>query len=356
MIALMALLAMLVSASPTQSKVPANFWGVSLTSPQLSNRDLNRMASGRVGEAHWTFFWPGIEAVQGKFNWTVADNLVGDLASKGVGVMPVVYGSAKYAASSPQKPPLGSASARAAWQDFLTHLVDRYGPGGDYWTDPSLYPTQHPGGPIMPIRAWQVWNEPNLFPYFRTKSRVSKYVSLLRISHAAIKGADPNAKVVLAGMPAYSNVRSWPFLDKLYRHGAKRYFDIAAIHPYAPSVHFQALALRRTRRVMKSHGDGRTPLWITELGWGSGHPDKFGLNHGPQGQKRLLTKSFRMVSHNRRRWNLGRLFWFQWRDLPRSTPKGYCSGSLCPTGGLFKSDETPKPAWRAFQRFTGALH
>jgi hypothetical protein len=59
-----------------------------------------------------------------------------------------------------------------------------------------------------------------------------------------------------------------------------------------------------------------------------------------------------MVLHNRRRWNLGRLFWFQWRDLPASTPPGYCNSSVCKTAGLFKSDGTPKPAWRAFRRFT----
>ena len=46
---------------------------------------------------------------------------------------------------------------------------------------------------------------------------------------------------------------------------------------------------------MARHGDGRIPLWLTELGWGSGKPNRFGLNKGVNGQARLLSRSFELI-------------------------------------------------------------
>ena len=43
----------------------------------------------------------------------------------------------------------------AAYTQFLTALVGRYGPSGSLWAE-------QPGLPRMPIRDWQIWNEPNL--------------------------------------------------------------------------------------------------------------------------------------------------------------------------------------------------
>ena len=40
---------------------------------------------------------------------------------------------------------------------------------------------------------------------------------------------------------------------------------------------------------MTSNGDGSTPLWLTELGWGSAAPDRFRLNKGLPGQADLLS-------------------------------------------------------------------
>ena len=62
--------------------------------------------------------------------------------------------------SRPAITPLGSKHARKAWKQFLQMAVKRYGPGGSYWT--LHYKLDHPGKRAVPIKAWQVWNEPNL--------------------------------------------------------------------------------------------------------------------------------------------------------------------------------------------------
>ena len=68
---------------------------------------------------------------------------------------------------------------------------------------------------------------------------------------------------------------------------------------------------------MKSRGDAATPLWLTELAWGSAPPDGFGLNKGPTGQAQMLTGSYNMILRNRTAWNVERLFWYHWRDPDR---------------------------------------
>jgi hypothetical protein len=104
------------------------------------------------------------------------------------------------------------------------------------------------------------------------------------------------------------------------------------------------------RRVMKKHHDGRTPLWLTEVGWGSDrYTRRFPLNKGLQGQKRMLRKSFKLVNRKRRAWRVQRLFWFHWRD-PAGGNGGYCS--FCPSAGLLRHNQRPKPAYNAFKSFT----
>jgi hypothetical protein len=102
---------------------------------------------------------------------------------------------------------------------------------------------------------------------------------------------------------------------------------------------------------MKNHGDGATPLWLTEFAWGSGTPDQFCKNKGLTGQRDLLVSSYRLFLQNRKIWNIQRVYWFLWRDAePGSVFAGYCS--ICGTAGLFRYNRTAKPAYTAFRGFT----
>ncbi len=55
---------------------------------------------------------------------------------------------------------------------------------------------------------------------------------------------------------------------------------------------------------MKNRGDAATPLWLTELAWGSAQPDGFGLNKGLAGQAQMLTGSYNMILRYRKLWNV----------------------------------------------------
>ena len=317
----------------------------------LSDRDLQGMKRSGMKTARWGFRWSEVEKAKGTYSWQVTDQTIGALANRGIGVLPVVAGSPAWAARSYGSPPLTSPAARKGWRRFLKAAVRRYGPGGRYWNSPTLYRKAFPNGKPRPIKAWQIWNEPNIrggAQYMKPR----KYRKLVTLAHHAIRKVDPGATIVLGGMPGYVRTHAWVYLKQLYKRKRFRHqFDAVAIHPYAPNVVHVLVQIDRIRKVMARHHDGHKSLWITELGWGSEHPSKNQpINQGREGQKRLLQLTFPLLKKYRHRWHLRHAYWFRWRDPPPGT-RG-CT--FCSSSGLFYHNQRPKPAWRAFKHVVRA--
>jgi len=351
---LAAAFALLLATSSAEAKGGSKLFGLDYSFHSLSGKDASRLDKSGAKTVRWTFLWPRIEPTPGQYNWSDVDNLVGDLASRGIHVVPTIWGSPKWVASAAVKPPVKSKKARDAWQGFLRQIVMRYGPAGSYWT--NGYRTDHPGKPPLPIKVWQIWNEPNLQGAMKPPDP-ALYARLLKISHSAIHDADSKAKLMFAGMPGYSgDINAWDFLKRVYRkHGAAKDFDIAALHPYARTVHQMLGEIKRLRHVMTRNGDRRKPLWITEIGWGSlpKNATPFGLTKGKKGQKRMLKHAFHTLKKKRHGLHVKRVLWFNFRD-PGGGQVKTCS--FCSSAGLLENDYKPKPAWNAFRKFTGARH
>jgi hypothetical protein len=212
-----------------------------------------------------------------------------------------------------------------------------------------VYRQEHPGGTPLPIQSWQIWNEPNIQKYFAPAPSPGKYARLVQISHDAIATKDPKARIVLAGLSGTGDIAPQTFLNSFYAvSGIKNKFDAVGLHPYAPTLDRQRQTIQRVRNVMASRGDAATPLWLTELAWGSAEPDSFGLNKGPAGQAQMLRKSFNMILANRKTWHIERLFWYHWRD-PLDLN---ASCSFCATAGLLTYDRIKKPSYYAFTSFS----
>jgi hypothetical protein len=349
-------------AAPIADAARSEFYGIVQgqfrAKGQLDGRDLRGMARKGVHTNRFELGWKSIVRRQGSYNWKPPDRFIGALASRGIRAAPFVWGSPRWVAQNPGRPPLDSPADRTAWQNFLKAAVARYGPGGHYWGTPyhRLFGAR---AKPLPVRSWQVWNEPNLRKYFNPNGSdveaVKKYAQLLRISHDAIKSRDPGAQIVLAGNPGYppdGGLRAWGFLDRLYRiPGIKQEFDVAALHPYASTAYDLGREVQQVHAVMNAHGDGNTPLWLTEFGWGSAPRDRFGINQGVAGQAKLLRTSFQLILKNRAAWNVQRVFWFLWRDpAPNSSFAKRCS--FCGSAGLLRHDRTAKPAFAAYTRFS----
>jgi hypothetical protein len=349
-LAAVAMLAVLFAVPSAEAK-GSSFYGLNFSFRDMSGKDVRKLNKSGAKTVRWAFFWARLEHFSGRFNWEPSDNVVGDLASKGIRILPILYGTPPWLAKSPSKPPIGSQEARDAWKQFLTEAVQRYGPGGSYWA--GQYATDHPGKPALPIETWEIWNEPNLKSHWSPRPSPGDYAKLLKISDSAIMDADSSAKVMFAGMPGYSNdIDAWDYLRRFYeKQGARHDFDFAALHPYGHTIHQMLAETQRVRQVMRENGDDRKPLWVTEIGWGSlpENATPYHLTKGKKGQAKILTQAFQALRSKRHDWHIKKVLWFNFRD-PAGGSVAHCS--FCSSAGLLNYDFSPKPAWSAFRKFT----
>ncbi len=271
-------------ASPASARVPQGFVGVTVGGPlypitdhRLSlNHEFNLMVADGVESIRATFNWGAAqpyeswdqvpaarasEFVNGPdgvpTTFAATDPLVAEAAEHGMTFLPVVVYSPYWDAvktGSRVQP-----AKDAPYANYLTALIERYGPQGTFWSsNPSL--------PKRPIRAWEIWNEPDIDTYWSVTKFEPSYVALLGAAHQAIKQADPGAKVVLAGMPNYS----WAYLKAIYQiHGARSSFDEVGVHPYTNQPPGVITILDRVRATMDRYGDRHKPLLVTEIGFPS---------------------------------------------------------------------------------------
>ena len=165
--------------------------------------------------------WSNIEPSSGHWQWSAADKVVGGLAAQGIRVLPVMWGSPGWVASSAITAPVATQKQRDAWSGFLRAAIKRYGPGGNYWS--GAYRTQHPGKAPLPINTWQIWNEANLKSAM-TPTTPATYAKLLTLSHTVIQQTDPKAKVMFAGLLSHppNGATAWTFLRDVYQQPGAR--------------------------------------------------------------------------------------------------------------------------------------
>jgi hypothetical protein len=354
-----------LSASAAQA-LPAGFWGADPQS-SLSGEQFQRLARGGVETVRIPIGWASVQPTEnGQFDWSGFDNQVEEAAKAGIRVLPYLSGAPTWAVPEKAVPGTGGTLkapaylpvrgvGRTGWASFLTAAVARYGPSGSFWSE-------HPGVPVRPIREWQIWNEPN-FKYFIAKPNPAQYGQLVKISHAALRAADPGAKVILAGLfsrPRGARDRktgkhkslNWyasDFVTQMYKStpGVKSKFHGAALHPYTVRAKELPEVAEEFRSTLKRQGDAGKGLWITEIGWSSGKPTPGNqFAKGPAGQARELRTAFGLLRKNQAKWKVKGVFWFSVDDAPGAC--NFCDGS-----GLFADGFHPKPSWFSYVQFAG---
>jgi hypothetical protein len=351
-------------ASAAQA-LPTGFWGV-VPQNGLSAEQFQRLSRGGVESIRIPIGWPSVQPTKdGEFDWSGFDNQVEEAAKAGIKVVPFLTGAPEWAVPEKRVPGAGglmapahlpiSGAGRTGWVSFLTAAVARYGSTGSFWSG-------HSGVPKIPIREWQIWNEPN-FKYFIAKPNPAEYGKLVKISYTALRAADPEAKVILAGLFARPKGSRDPktgkhkslnwyasdFVSQMYitTPGIKTKFNGASLHPYTIYAKELPGVIEEFREVLAANKDGGKGLYITELGWSSGKAstgNKFAK--GPAGQARELRTAFTKLRNKQVAWRLKGVYWFSVDDAP-----GACN--FCDHSGLFGEGFRPKPAWSAYVKFAG---
>jgi hypothetical protein len=338
---------LLLALTPTgaQALLPPGFIGVSPQSP-ASRSDFELMREAGVRSVRLPLNWSGIQSqgpLVAETDWSGFDHEVELAAEEGIRIMPFISSTPEWVARDPKLLPVNSSWQRWAWGNFLRVAAHRYGPTGIFWAE-------RPDLPWLPIRSWEIWNEENIVS-FAPRPDPTRFAVLIRISGRVLHRADPGSRVIVGGLfgrplQIPPNVASGDFLSRLYRvGGVKPYFDGVGLHPYVADARAMGAQLVNLRRIMRIHGDAATPLYVTELGWGSqSGPTRW--ERGLYGQADQLSRAFSMLSANRLRWRVGGVWWFTWTD-----EGGSCQ--FCRSAGLLTEKRLAKPAWYRFNAWTG---
>jgi hypothetical protein len=327
------------------ARPPKQFFGLAAWSPP-SVGEFERMGRAGLGVYRTTMLWSVVEQRKGRRDWRYYDDLVYRTSRVGMTILPSLIGSPGFAAKRETYPPRNGKPMRR-WLKFVRAAANRYGRRGMIWR-------QHPELPYRPIRAWQVWNEPNFPAYWRGRPNARQYTRFLAKSRRAIKRGDKRAKIVLGGLPESPvGVTMTRFLPQLYRAGARRLFDAVAVHGYARRPRGALGVVRRARSIMRRHGDRRKPVWVTEMGWATGGPVSrrtSAFKTTLTGQASRVTKTMRAFAKARKRYRIGMVVWFSWRDrLPVGGERDWWGLHT----GLFDVAGNPKPGWLALVAQTG---
>jgi hypothetical protein len=314
-------------------------------------RSSNLQAQSRlgIGLIRQTFDWAGIERAPGQYDFSYHDEFVAAAAAHGITILPILHNAPRFHLGRTHSRFSCPPKSNKPFAAYARALVRRYGPRGTLWAE-------RPGLRKLPLRSWQVWNEPNLTQYWCGRRPNAKgYVKMLAAVGGAIKRVDRGAHIVTAGLPPSlmgSAVALGKYVDQMYRAGAARHFDSLAINSYAKDERELSRLLGSVRAQMNRRGDRRGRIWITELGWG----DK-GAKHrfivGARGQARRIARSLAYVRKHRGRLRLRGLVYYSWRDA-RPYPPTYQNFWGLHTG-LLDINGAPKQGFHAFGRLMNAF-
>ena len=231
--------------------------GVVLPNPGLGGGTLERIQWSGARHVRVFASWRMLEPQRGQIAPHILheyDEMANRLRGVGIGVYLVVTQTPSWATASGADnapPPAGP------YADFLRRLAGHF------------------RGRVL---GYEVWNEPNDVVFWSGGASPSAYTALLKPAHAAVKGADPGAKVGVGGLVG----NDYNYVDGLYRAGAKGSFDFVGIHTDNACAHvdprnaardmdgrisrWSFTGYREVHATMVAHGDSK-PIWLTELGW-----------------------------------------------------------------------------------------
>ena len=377
-VALSLVAAIPTGASASVRKAPQGFVGVAMDPWRLKRdgvdlqTELTRAASAGVESVRFPVYWFDLQPYRGgSYNWRALDEFFTAAGSVHMSLIPDFIGAPSWAAdprhiggSSPVTMPIPKDPNEFA--KFTADVVTRYKPGGSFWANnPSLdQPT---------IRYWQIWNEPDFTRFWPQhvgesqtvtvagKTVTSKdllfaptFLQLLRPTSAAIREADPQAKIMLG---SFTNI-AWDSVARFYKSGGKSLgksglFDAIGLNIFTSKPSSLVTAISKTRAALKSGGDSSLPISLSEYSWtsaaGVAFPDmkmKY-IAVSRTAQAATLTAAFNLLVANRAKLGIDSAYWYSWAtpDTGNSTIWDYSGLRAYGSGKV-----VDKPALTAFSK------
>ncbi len=209
------------------------------------------------------FVWGRIEQEEGNYSWRETDRYIQAIQNLNFATLATIWPFAEWdqthwgpAGASPLifENELGKGRQKPydmdGYKRFVSTLVERY--DGDGKDDmPGLK---------YPIKYWEAGNEPSMqdgeLTFFEGSS--GDYLEILKATYQAVKEADPEAKILHAGMAGMEPFMV-SFWEPIFKEGSQ-YFDIANIHSIGMSDELNAPDFK----TLLSRAGIDKPVWVTE--------------------------------------------------------------------------------------------
>lgn len=333
-------------------------WG----NPQTTARDLKLAKDGGFLWVKQRFEWQNIERDgKGRFEWSESDRVVKAIDEAGLKIVARLDGLPGWARAVPIYPMIGPPDRLSDWSDFVAALASRY---------------------KGRIKAYEIWNEPNLArEWGGSPPDAVEYAALLKASYGAIKRGDPQALVITAGLSPTTDISPEAradsvYLREMYAAGIKGSFDLLGAHaagfkappetdpdavandpaysnrdPSPPALR-RAYAFRHVedlRQIMIDNGDAERNIAILEMGWTSDpRPDSPYRWHSVTEQDKgdYLARGFQYA---RQHWP-----WTAFMTVIYLPDPSWTGEFEQLHWSITNADGTPRDAYRALQRVLSA--
>ncbi len=243
--------------------------------PEVASRDMGAILDAGFTWIKQDFAWREIEGTgKGQFDWSRTDWIVSEANKLGIDLMVRLDRQPHWARAD----------------DAANGPPDNYQDLADYcYALASRYKGR--------IRAYEIWNEPNLAREWGGQPPdPGAYVRLLKVAYAAIKRADPNAMVISAGLTPTGTWSNEAMPDDVYLENmyvamggnSDGYFDVLGAHgagykappemspdevasnpAYGGHRIFCFRRVEDLRAVMVKYGDSDKQVALLEFGWTS---------------------------------------------------------------------------------------
>ena len=241
--------------------------------PEVASRDVQLVKQAGFGWIKQGIGWREVEPAKGQFHWGQVDQIVKWMEEQQLDLIVRIDHQPEWAGGG--FPTNGPPNNPEDLGDFLFAMASRY---------------------KGRIRAYEIWNEPNLArEWGGRRPNPAEYAALLKVAYRRIKQADPGAIVVSAGLTptGTDSPEAMPddvYLERFYQAmgSSNGYFDALGAHApgykappemspeqvaadpnYGGQRFFCFRRVEDLRQIMVKHGDADKQIFILEFGWTS---------------------------------------------------------------------------------------
>jgi len=305
------------------------------TTLDVIRADMELLKRSGINLLRISFGWDGIESQKDTYDWLFWDDYVKMAVDEyGITLIPYICYTPDW-------------NSTGDYQNFWNHTPIDYDEFGEFMYDLVMRYKDW-------IKSWELWNEPDISAFW--SGSVEEYARLAKIGSEAVREADPEAIVVLAGL-AYSA----DFTTALFRnYGISPFVDVVNIHNYFETWHPSPMEniadyINEIYDIVHRWGDGQA-VWMAEVGystWRMGESQVsqdyyayYDYEHSPTYQAVDLFRRLTMIVSTGK---IDAVAWYEIKDLPPS--EDVIGDNNNRNLGVAFADHSPKPAERALKFF-----